>query len=606
MSPPDDRDPRLIWTEAGEPRSGRFDDVYFSAGDGLAEARAVFLDGCGLPGAWAERRNFTVGELGLGTGLNLSALLDLWKQTRPPQGRLHVFSVEGYLLPAADARRALAAWPDIAPTSAALLAQWPAATPGFHRIDLPDLHAVIDVAIGDVEWALAEWSGRADAWFLDGFSPALNPAMWSQSVLDLVAARSAPDARLATFTVAGAVRRTLANCGFTVEKHPGHGRKRERLEARRPGPPPTPPPPPSVIVIGAGIAGASVVRALNASGLSALLVEAEGKGTGASGFPSALVTPRFDLGDAAIAALFAQALERADALYSPVPGAVLARGVLQLTATDRDAARFARIVAQPLWSEGCLGLVDPVGASARAGETVAGPGMDMTPAFTLAPAAVLTAWLETVPVKPGRASRIEPASGGGWRVMDSDGGCVAQADAVIVCAGAGTSALLPGIALSPVRGQADWVTGSTAPAMAWGGYVAPTADGLLFGATHDRGDSDATVRADDTVRNLATLAARLPDLAARLDGATLQARAAVRATTRDRLPVAGAVYGHPGLFVLGGLGSRGFCLSPLLGEHLAALVMDRPSPLQRHVAERISPGRAAIAPLAQPAALRDA
>jgi len=598
MTPPDDRDPRLIWTEAGEPRSGRYGDVYFSAGDGLAEARAVFLDGCGLPEAWTGRRHFTVGELGLGTGLNLSALLDLWTRTRPPQGRLQIFSVEAYLVPAADAGRALGAWPEIAGTSRALLAHWPPATPGFHRIDLPDLKAVLDVAIGDVDWALAEWSGRADAWFLDGFSPAVNPAMWSGPVLDLVAARSAPDARLATFTVAGAVRRGLADRGFAVEKRPGHGRKRQRLEARRPEPSPSPAPLPSVVVVGAGIAGASVVRALQAQGLSAQLIEAETAGAGASGFPSALVTPRFDLGDAAVAALFAQALERADALYSPIPGAVLARGVLQLAALDRDAARFTRIAAQPLWPEGTLHPVDPARASAVPGAALAGPGLDMTSAFTLAPAAVLAAWLDGVPVKPGRASRIEPAPGGGWLVLDADAGCIADADAVVLCAGAGTSALLPAIALSPVRGQAEWVTGLTAPAVAWGGYVAPTADGLLFGATHDRGDSDATVRADDTVRNLATLAARLPDLAARLDGATLQARAAVRATTRDRLPVAGALPGQPGLFILGGLGSRGFCLSPLLGEHLAAQILDRPSPLPGYVAERISPSREAIRPLA--------
>ena len=45
----------LEWTEDGAPRSSRFGDVYFSREDGLAETRAVFLDGCGLPGAWAGR-----------------------------------------------------------------------------------------------------------------------------------------------------------------------------------------------------------------------------------------------------------------------------------------------------------------------------------------------------------------------------------------------------------------------------------------------------------------------------------------------------------------------------------------------------------------------
>ena len=74
----------LAWTDDGQPRSRLYDDVYFSAEDGLAEARAVFLQGCGLPEAWAERRRFTVGELGFGTGLNILALIDLWSRSRPP------------------------------------------------------------------------------------------------------------------------------------------------------------------------------------------------------------------------------------------------------------------------------------------------------------------------------------------------------------------------------------------------------------------------------------------------------------------------------------------------------------------------------------------
>lgn len=605
MTAPEDRDPRLIWTEAGEPRSARYGDVYFSAHDGLAESRSVFLEGCDLPQAWAGRTHFTVGELGFGTGLNIIALLDLWRRTRPAGARLQVFTVEGYPLSATDARRALAAWPDLADLTEALLAGWPPATPGFHRIDLPDLDAVIDVAIGEVEWALADWSGPADAWFLDGFSPALNPAMWSEPVLDLIAARSAPDARVATFTVAGAVRRGLADRGFRVDKRRGHGRKRERLEARLPGPVAALPPCPSVLVIGAGIAGASVVRALRAAGLFPGLIEAGGAGAGASGFPSALVTPRFDLGDAPVAGLFAQALERADTLYSAIPGAIIARGVLQLTATDRDAARFGRIATQSLWTRDAFRPIDPAGASARAGEAVDSPGLDMTPAFTLAPPTVLADWLADVPIQPGRADRIE-AIGGGWRVLDAEGACLAETGVVVLCAGAGTASLLPDLALSPVRGQADWVSGITAPALAWGGYIAPMTDGLLFGATHDRAQTATEVRPADTTRNLATLAARLPNLAARLDGATLRSRAAIRATTRDRLPVAGPVPDRPGLFILGGLGSRGHCLAPLLGEHLAALILARPSPLPARIAARLSAARPALTPLVQPGTKEDA
>ena len=95
----------LDWGADGLPRSRLYDDVYFSAEDGLAEARAVFLQGCGLPDAWRARRRFTVGELGFGTGLNVLALIELWSRERPANGRLHVFSIEAHPLGAEDARR---------------------------------------------------------------------------------------------------------------------------------------------------------------------------------------------------------------------------------------------------------------------------------------------------------------------------------------------------------------------------------------------------------------------------------------------------------------------------------------------------------------------
>src|SRR4051812_14219952 len=94
----------LDWTGDGQPRSRLYGDVYFSAEDGLAEARAVFLAGCGLPDAWAGRSRFVVGELGFGTGLNIAALIELWTRTREPGAQLHVFSVEAHPISAAEAR----------------------------------------------------------------------------------------------------------------------------------------------------------------------------------------------------------------------------------------------------------------------------------------------------------------------------------------------------------------------------------------------------------------------------------------------------------------------------------------------------------------------
>ena len=591
---PGDASPQLFWAEDGSPRSGRFGDVYFSKDDGLAETRAVFLQGCGLPEAWNERTDFTVAELGFGTGLNIVALLDLWRRTRPENGRLHVFSIEGFPLIRDEAARALAAWPELAEVAQALLAVWPAGTPGFHRLDLPQWKASIDLAVGDAEWALEQWSGPADAWFLDGFSPALNPGMWSPEIMALIAARSAPGARVATFTVAGAVRRGLTEHGFTVEKKPGHGRKRERLEAHLPASPPPVASPPHVAVIGAGIAGASVARALIAGGARVTVVEAERPGAGGSGFPAALVTPRLDAGDTLIAGFHAQALERARDLYRALPDAVIAEGVLQLEQAPRDVTRFDKIAAQDLWPADAMTRLDVPAAASCLGDTVQNGGLMMAGALALRPAAVLEPWLASAERLTARVAVLQP-QGQGWRLVDADGATVIEADAVVLTAGWGSAKLTgdwaPELGLAPVAGQADWVEGPTTPPVAWGGYAVPTGTGLLFGATHDRGRTDREPTVEASARNLATLAAALPALAARAEAAgPTQTRVAVRATTPDRLPVAGPLAAS-GLYALTGLGSRGFCVAPLLGEHLAARILSQPSPLPRTAQRRLSPTR---------------
>ncbi|MFN3931935.1 MAG: FAD-dependent oxidoreductase, partial [Brevundimonas sp.] len=342
-------------------------------------------------------------------------------------------------------------------------------------------------------------------------------------------------------------------------------------------------------VIGAGIAGAALARAVAAAGADCTVVEGAGPGAGGSGFPAALVTPRLDAGDVDIAGLHAQALGRARTLYAAVPGAILADGVLQLEQAPRDAGRFARVAGQDIWPEGAMTPLTAADCAGRLEEPVETGALMMRDAFALAPRPVLEAWLADAGRITGAVARIEPGPAG-WRLLDGAGQTLLEAEVVVVAAGWGAAALAPALPLAPVRGQADWVEGVTVPPVAWGGYAVPTGGGLLFGATHDRGVTTTTADAESAARNLATLTVRLPRLAAQIR--TLgesQGRAAVRATTPDRLPLAGAV--APGLFVLGGLGSRGFCVAPLLAEHIAATVLDTPSPLPVALAARVDPGR---------------
>lgn len=591
--------PELDWS-SGAPRATAFDDVYFSAQDGLAESRAVFLAGCGLPHAWAGRRRFTVGELGFGTGLNLLALLHLWRAARPgPDARLHMVSVEAHPLPAADAARALALWPELADLATPLLAAWPnggrGARRGGLRIDWPDLGARLDLRVDDALAAVEGWDGRADAWFLDGVTPARNPDMWSPALLSAVAARTAPGGRLASFTVAGAVRRALADAGLRVDKRPGHGRKKERLEALAPGVAPPDPPPRRVAVVGGGVAAAALLRALAAEGLAAVQVASDAAGPAASGNAAALVTPRLDAGLGVAARLHAEAFARAVALYAgEVPGAVLARGALQLQRAPKDADRFARLAAWDGFAPDTAGLLDPEDTATALGEAHAPAALRLADALVVEPAPVLEAWTRGAGRVDGAVARLEPRPGGGWRLLDAAGATLAEADAVALAPGAGLGALLPAAPLRPVRGQAtvaDLAPETRPAAAAWGGYVVPTRTGVLFGATHGRGDADTAHRPADDAANLRALAQARPTLAARLEGAPLRGRAAVRLAVPDHLPLAGGVAGLPGLHVLGALGGRGFTLAPLLAEHVAARIAGAASPLPRDLAAAVDPAR---------------
>lgn len=580
-------DPELYFAEDGAPRSGRFGDIYYSLQDGLAESRAVFLDGCHLPQAWAGRRDFTVLELGFGTGLNIAALIQLWAGARPANGHLHIFSIEGFLMNAAEAGQALSAWPELAEVTAAILEQWPKARRGFAYMDFPRWGVSLTLALTDVRQALAAWDGQADAIFLDGFSPALNPDMWADDVLALVAEKARAGARLATFTVAGFVRRGLQAAGFTVAKMPGFGRKRERLEAVYASEGDTAPArPQKIAIIGAGIAGCALAHQARLLGIEADIFDADGPGSGASGNVAALMTPRLDAGDNEISALFADAFAYAGAIYRRLcPDAILGEGVQQCEMTPKDSSRFARIVAQAGFAAADLSLFK-AGDAADMPEAV---GITLETALWLRPAAVLRTLLGDTAV-----IRQTFASFDNGTLITATGERFPGYDAVVIACGEGIFDLADYRArydLRAVRGQVEVVaTGQPLrSALSWGGYAIPLDGGFIFGATHERDDRGSEVREADRTRNLDSLARAMPGRAAAIAHGPFQSRASVRVMTRDYLPVVGQI--GDGIYALTGLGARGFCLAALLAKALLTQIGSMPSPLPMAAKKILRPDR---------------
>lgn len=208
----------LEWRDGVIPVSLQFDDPYFSLNDGLSETRHVFLAGNNLPARFTD--GFHIAELGFGTGLNMLATLIAWTATGQA-GRLRFTSFEAYPMQADEIARALDHFPEARAVADPFLTAW---AQGAREIALPGLDLTVIEA--DAREALPHWAGQADAWFLDGFSPAKNPELWSPALMAEVGRHTRVGGTFATYTAAGHVRRGLAEAGFIVERQPGHGRKR--------------------------------------------------------------------------------------------------------------------------------------------------------------------------------------------------------------------------------------------------------------------------------------------------------------------------------------------------------------------------------------------
>lgn len=321
--------PDLTWLDDGSPYSPRFDERYHSHHDGgLAQARGSFLHGCDLPAAWAQRPQWRVLETGFGLGLNFLATWQAWRDDPQRCARLHFISTEAYpvsaqaLLEAARQR-----YPELEPLAQQLAAQYTDMHTGVHRLSFDDNRVHLTLAIGDARDSLRQEIWQADSVFLDGFSPSRNPQMWSVDMFKALARCCvAGHTRLASWCVARSVQDALRQCGFEVERVPGTPPKKHNLRARyapawqpsqrRAGAAgalgsiaPLPEalrqqPQRHCVVIGAGIAGASVARAMAERGWSVTVLEqASGPAQGASALPVGLFAPHVSPDDAPLSRL---------------------------------------------------------------------------------------------------------------------------------------------------------------------------------------------------------------------------------------------------------------------------------------------------------------
>ncbi len=638
----------LNWNEQGTPVSQIFDDVYFSSQNGLEETRYVFLAGNQLPARFLNhpRDLFVVAETGFGTGLNFLALwqaFDLCHQQHPfnTVNRLHFISCEKFPVTTREMALAHAHWPELAHLSRELLRAWPLVLPGCQRLLLNNGRVILDLWFGDVS-ELADACNntlqhQVDAWFLDGFAPAKNPEMWSSSLFSSMAKSCRRGATLATFTSAGIVRRGLQQAGFSMQKRKGFSHKREMLTGElaqssflwQPDlscPSATA----EIAIIGGGIAGALLALALQRRYRQITIYsDASAPAQGASGNRQGVLYPLLNAQNAGLRHFFPGAFTFARRYYDSLSFHFEHEwcGVLQLSWDEKSRQKITAMMAMQL-PLSLATAVTPEEVTGLAGVTIDCNALYYPDGGWLAPAALTAGLMREAAEKGGKIIwqhklHALEYTGNGW-LMQFANGKTALHQNVVLANGAGLNLLSQSkmLPVSPVAGQVSHIPATSELAalkkvLCYNGYLTPMSahwQQLSLGASYHRGSRDTRFHLQDQLANLERLQHCLPQAnwVNAIDITGAQARCSVRCATRDHLPMIGALPDyqlvlknsaiisasqqktfsyHPGLYVLGALGSRGLCSGPLAAEILAAQLCAEPVPLDAATLEAVNPIR---------------
>lgn len=625
-------EPASLTYRDGLPYCARYDDIYHPHAGAFAQARHVFLQGNGLPARWQGRDRFVILETGFGLGNNFLATWQAWRDDPQRSARLVFVSIEAHPLTRDDLARAHAATP-VPELAAALQRAWPPLTPNLHLLTFDDDRVHLMLALGDVQAWLPELVARVDAYDLDGYAPARNPRMWDQRVCKALGRLAAPQATLATWSAASALRAHLRTAGFEVKRGAGAGGKRDitlgryapvhvpRRAAARPDGAASSSAARHAVVVGAGLAGCATAWALAEQGWHCTLLDRQAHiAAEASGNPGGLfhgvvhaqdgVHARFNRA----ASLMAAQAVRVAIEHHGVAGAV--DGLLRL---DDEEAQARRRDALP-WPADYVMPLTASEASARAGIVLARPAWFYPQGGWVDPAGLARAYLERAGARVETRLDVDVRTlrrgNDRWHVLDARGATVAEAPVVVLANGAMTLPLLgrPDWPMETLRGQLSLMPATRLPTpmprlpIAGAGYLLPPLpDGsALFGATSHAEDNAATLREEDHRANLAQLE-RLLGQAVDADVATLSGRVAWRFSASDRLPVIGAVPDEaatgsrldqprfvprvPGLYVHTALGSRGITWSTLGARVIAALIADAPVPLEASLIDAVDPAR---------------
>jgi len=613
------------------PESRQYDDIYFSKDDGFQESMHVFVTGNNLINRFkqlAPAAHFSIAETGFGCGLNFLLAWHIWQIYAPRGATLNFISVEKSPLSKDDLVHSHQLWPVLSGKAQQLQNHYPEPVCGLHCCIFPLANIRLSLFYGEaVDW-LEACSFKANAWFLDGFSPRKNPDLWTPEIFRGIRHHSLPATTFATYSAARSIREGLSKQGFSTEKIPGFGAKRDMTRGSL-----TPMPAsgsgkvtnnnyrsvgkPGILVVGSGLAGAFTARSLANRGYRVYVLEAGNQvAAGASGNQQGALyiklavnwSPhtRYHLASYLFALrAYAQLEAEANGLWYPT-------GVLQLAQTPGERLRQQKFLLNTDYPATIVYPVNREAAQQISGVSVAAEGLFFPGGGWCRPASICKALLShpLISIKTATTVVAHQLNDKSQMLITTAQGAEYSASHIVYCTGntPHLSSQQPGftdaIPVKRIRGQ---ITQASLPehqefplktVICGEGYAMPAFNyggcrQILTGASFHPRRSDASVEAEDNNENfnrLRALSADFKRLTESLEKhAEVTGRASVRAALPDYFPAIGQL--QPGIYSNLGFGSKGLALAPLAGEIIADLIGGHCPPIEADLLSRLSPGR---------------
>ena len=641
----------ISWKDS-TPYSNQFGDFYFNSDGGIEETLHVFVDPSALSARYSDETKdyLCINETGFGTGLNFYctlhnlSMIDRHRCDKP----FYFFSSELFPLSAADFKKSISSFPQFAHITDQILAQYPPAIKGYHRLTLNNSSIYLTLMFDDSLSAYQQSSHKADIWYLDGFSPAKNSDMWQPELFRQIARLSnLNETTLATFTSAGAVRRSLQDQGFSVTKRSGFGKKREMITAtysrekhfdklQKPWfeYQTNPLNIKEVAVIGAGLAGCTTAEALARRGIkvtifdSANAICSHGSGNLQGALYAKLPSKPTISGELHLTGL--EYSLRLLNIYDCFDKTTAEQcGVLQLATSPKEQAQQQDLLRNNTYNQEVVRWVDAASASELIGSHTPFDGLFFPRAGWVMPKLFCEKLVDNANIQlmlNTHINSLSQSSNSKWTLT-----CERQTyafDAVVIAnaRSAKQFSQFSATSVKAIRGQVTHCQSNNAPSLntvvCGAGYISPaTNNTYCFGASFNLQNQDLALTTDDQRTNISNLQKVLPELAAQLNFSDKPTgKAAHRCSTPDYLPQVGPAPKHDqfieqykklnkdknwqfddspapnymGLYLNIGHGSKGLITCPLSAEHLACTMLDHPSPLPRDLSNAIHPARFVI------------